>query len=190
MYNDTTFCFTIQKIMEINTTIEPTTLEKVIEQAEIDFTPAFVHGVLTAYACHDEDDKHWAILLQPDDATLDENQQQAFNDLAEIQQAIGAQLADSDLSFQLPIADNAEIRQQSLATRDWASGLWFGLQQSDSLEKISDEANIEFIRDLKSISAMPLLDDDDKHNLADLLEIQEYCRMGTIGLFLSSHKDA
>ncbi len=189
MYNNTTFCFTIQKIMTINTTIEPITLEKIIEQAEIDFTPAFVHGVLTAYACHDEDDRHWAIILQPD-STLDENQQQAFNKLADIQQAIGAQLVDSDLSFQLPIADDTSIRQQSLATRDWASGLWFGLQQNDLLEKITDETNVEFIRDLKSISAMPLLDEDDKHNLADLLEIQEYCRMGVISLFLSNHKEA
>ncbi len=189
MYNDTTFCFTIQKIMTINTTIEPITLEKIIEQAEIDFAPAFVHGVLTAYACHDENDRHWAILLQTQEQLTDK-QSQAFQQLAEMQQAIGVALADSDLSFQLPITDDASIKQQSLATRDWASGLWFGLQQNDLLEKITDETNVEFIRDLKSISAMPLLDDDDKHNLADLLEIQEYCRMGVIGLFLSNHKNS
>ncbi len=187
MYNDTTFCFTIQKIMTINATIEPTTLEKIVEQAEIDFSPAFVHGVLTAYACNDENDRHWAILLQPE-PKLDDNQQQAFNELAEIQQAIGVQLADSELSFLLPITDDGNIRQQSLQTRDWASGLWFGLQQNDLLDKVADEENIEFIRDLKKISAMPLPDEADKHNLADLLEIQEYCRIGAIGLFLSNHK--
>ncbi len=185
MYNDTTFCSTIQKIM----TIKPIMIEEITEKANIDFAPAFVHGVLTAYACHDENDRHWAILLQPE-SELTETQKQAFNELAEIQNHIATQLADSNLSFQLPLNDDDSVSTQSLATRDWASGLWFGLQKNNLLDKMSDEANIEFIRDLKSISAMPLLDEDDKDNLSDLLEIQEYCRMGTIGLFLSTHKNS
>ncbi len=169
-------------------TIKPIMIEKTIEQAVIDFSPAFVHGVLTAYACQDENDKHWAILLQPQ-ATLTEAQKQAFQTLADTQKIIAGQLADSDLSFQLPLTDNDTIKQQSLATRDWASGLWLGLQHNGLLTKITDEASVEFIQDLQRISAMPLLDGEDKHNLGDLLEIQEYCRMGTIGLFLSVHND-
>ncbi len=165
-------------------TIKAIIVGKWVEQAGIDFSPAFVHGVLTAYACQDENNNYWATLLQPQ-STLNSKQKQAFKELATAQKDIARQLADSELSFQLPCRDEATIRQQSLSTRDWASGLWLGLQHNDLLSQIEDEASAEFVGDLQRIAAMPLPDAADKENSADLLEIQEYCRMGAIGLFLS-----
>lgn len=164
-------------------TIKAITIKEWVEQADIDFSSAFVHGVLTAYACKDEHDKHWASLLQTQ-PTLNDTQKQAFQALAKAQKYISKQLADSELSFQLPINDENNIKEQALSTRDWASGFWLGLKQNKLLQQITDKTTLEFADDLQRIAAMPLPSEEDKDNLTDLLEIQEYCRMGTIGLFL------
>lgn len=161
-----------------------TTLEEMTEKAGIAFSAAFVHGVLSAYACKDSQDNRWVTLLITD-TTPDDSQKQAFNALASQQKTLAKQLADSQFSYALPSPEKEGIRAQSLLTRDWASGFWLAAEHSHLLKQVSDKASLTFFADLKRIAAMPIISENNQDNHADLLEIQEYCRMGAIGLFLS-----
>ncbi len=168
-------------------TFDTTNIENLLETADIDFSAAFSHGVLTAYCCSKTNDDSWAITLQPDIDVNDEQQKTAFQELKNLKQHIHKALQDSDLSFQPLFLDSesASIREQSLSTREWVSGFWLGLQQAGLVEAITDESSKDFLKDMRHIASMPLLDDDDSENLTDLMEVQEYCRMGVLSLFLT-----
>lgn len=171
-------------------TLDYTTTVELLDGADIDFSPAFVHGLLSAYACGDLQDNRWVTVLQADLTNVNDAQKAAFQQLATEKTALAKQLADSDFSFVLLIDETGNIREQSLSTREWASGFWLGLKQSDLLPKITDEASLDFVSDLQRIAAMPLPDESDDDSLDDLLQVQEYCRMGAVSLFLSLDNQA
>ena len=170
--------------------IEYSKVEQLLDVAGIDFSVSFVHGALSAYACGDLQDNRWVTIFQSD-LVVNDDQKNSFRQLAEHKQMIASELADSNFSFNLLINERGNIKQQVLSTREWTSGFWLGLNKSKLLEKIKDEDSLGFMRDLQQVSAMPLPSDSDKDSLEDLLQVQEYCRMGVIGLFLSlSSKEA
>ncbi len=156
-----------------------------LNDAEIDFSVSFVHGLLSAYACGDAHDNRWVSVLQADLTSVNDKQKTTFQKLAEEKQNIAKQLADSDFSFSLLIDEKGSIREQSLSTREWASGFWLGLKHCHLLEHATDESSLDFVKDLQKITAMPLLEESDQESIDDLLHVQEYCRMGAVSLFLS-----
>lgn len=166
-------------------TMDDVALIKCLENADIDFSPSFVHGVLSAYACIGDNDNAWAVLLQPELDPKNVLQKEALQSLHSYKNTIAEQLADSDLGFYPLLGESDSLREQSLATREWVSGFWLGLKENKLPTRLQDEDAQEFIGDVQRIAAMPLLDEDDADSTQDLLEVQEYCRMGTIGVFLS-----
>ncbi len=198
--------------------IDAETFALAIEKAEIHFQPAFVHGLLTAYCCDVEDAHGWATALvdniDPDNDTLTEQ----LRYLNQARNTIGTQLADSQLGFPLLLHNTAEtLHDEVLLTREWASGYYLGVQNLQLSERVAhDDLSVEFLQDLSRIVAMPLPDDDaldaasisddysdqydDSDDIydadtgddtrTDILEIQEYCRAGAIGVFLASWRDS
>ncbi|MBS9777884.1 MAG: UPF0149 family protein [Gammaproteobacteria bacterium] len=160
-------------------------ISELLDKAEIDFSVSFVHGLLSAYASGDLHDNRWVTVLQTDLSNVTEQQKGTFQKLADIKQEIVKQLADSEFPFEVMINEQGDIRDQSLSTREWASGFWLGLKHSDILKKITDETSHDFLKDLQRIAAMPLLEEADQESIDDLIQVQEYCRMGAVSLFLS-----
>ncbi|MGY0400082.1 MAG: YecA/YgfB family protein [Ostreibacterium sp.] len=167
-----------------------TSLAKSLENANIDFSPPFVHGVLSAYACIDDTDNGWAIILQPEIDSMNILQKEALNELNTYKDIIVEQLLDNNLGFQPLFSHDSSIRKQALSTREWVSGFWLAVSNKGDLVKVlQDKDSTEFIQDLQRITAMPLPNDNDIDNQQDLLEVQEYCRIGAIGLFLTLRSD-
>lgn len=167
-------------------TFDTTNLENLLEMANIDFSAAFSHGLLTAYCCSQTIDDSWLMVLQPDINPKDDEQQSAFQALKTVKQQIMEDLQDSDLSFQPLFLENVSVREQSLSTRDWVSGFWLGLQQTGIADQLTDNSAKDFLKDIKFMASMPLLEEENAENLSDLMEVQEYCRMGALSLFLSA----
>lgn len=112
--------------------------------------------------------------------------QDSTQTLANYQDKLKAQLDDPDCDYQLLLPTDDNAHQLALAIREWASGFWLGLQQSHLINNLTDSHSKEYLSDLQRISAMPLPDEADSDSLVDIAEIQEYCRMGAISLYLSS----
>lgn len=207
-----------QNETEIPQEIDSSAFATAVEQAQIDFTPAFVHGLLTAY-CSEEVNSHgWVTLLT---TALDPNHTQQTNQLRylnQVKNTIATQLSDSELSFQLLLHNTAgTLHDEVLLTKEWASGYWLGVEKTQLNERVdSDALSREFLADLTQVIAMPLPSEDDLDNSAtgeesytdnydssgeiydndsdddthaDILQIQEYCRAGAIGVFLASWSD-
>lgn len=163
------------------------TLEKWLGKADITFSASFTHGLLSAYCCQHDGNSHWAKLLITDRDAMDVSQQRAITKLEGAKQDINEQLADASLSFQLLLDDQAEnIREEVLSTREWASGFWLGIKELGFMQHCKENNAIEFMQDLQRIAAMPLPEEEDGDSHSDLIEIQEYCRMGAISLYLTS----
>lgn len=188
-----------------------------VDKVEMDFTPAFVHGVLTAYCCQVAQPHGWATALVAELDPMNITQATQLRYFNEVKNMIAAQLADSELSFQLLLNNTAEtLHDEVLLTREWASGYWLGIQSAGIDKHIeNDELSSEFINDLPQITAMPLPDEvaleaaslsegysdayDDVPDIydsdtgddtrADIMQIQEYCRAGAISVFLASWQD-
>ncbi len=182
-----------------------------IAEADMDFQPAFVHGLLSAYCCQTDAPHAWVNALvdeiDPDNAKLTE----ALRYLNQVRHTLAEQLADSELSFQLLLDNRAQtLHDEVLLTREWASGYYLGVQELNLAERLgNDDLSAEFLNDLARIVAMPLPNDDDIDSASvtaaysdhydpndeddngddtrsDIMEIQEYCRAGAIGVFLAS----
>lgn len=205
-----------QNDAKITTEIDPKAFADAVSLAEINFTSAFVHGLLTAYCCEEENSHGWATTLiddiDPDNETLTTQ----LRYLNQVKNAMGAQLSDSELGFQLLLDNSAEtLHDEVLLTREWASGYLLGVEALGLTERVKDDdLSTEFLADLPQIAAMPLPDEDeieaasisddysDNYDASediydqdtgddtrtDILEIQEYCRAGAIGVFLASWK--
>lgn len=169
-------------------TIDYTTLESDLDKADCDFTAAFTHGLLSAYCCTNNQNNDWALIIFSDLDKMNVSQQETIKTLTQLKAHLTEQLADSELGYQLLTDTSSDLSAQVLSTREWTSGFWLGLQRSE-LKKI-DESSLEFIKDLSAIAAMPIPEDNDEANLTDLMEIQEYCRMGVISLYLTQHKES
>lgn len=169
--------------------IDYATMKKLTNIAEIHFSPAFVHGVLTVYAMLEGNDNRWVNAFYDDLSRLTDRQKDGLQTLAKAKEKIKRQLADSQLGFQLLSRSDVDVREQTLLTREWVSGYWLGLKRAQLMEKIEDTASLEFIEDLQRIAAMPLPEGDDQDSLSDLIHVQEYCRMGAISVFLSLSND-
>lgn len=168
------------------------TIGKNTEQSTYaEFSPAFIHGVLSAYCCQEkyDDPKSWQSLLLPDFDEHNSEQKKLLEVFIVAKATIHRQLQSNDFVFALPDCDDDSLSAQVLATREWASGFWLAVEQSQLAQAVYDTDATEFIGDLQRIAAMPLPAEDEEENpdnQADLIEIQEYCRMGVIGLFLSA----
>lgn len=163
------------------------TVEKWLGKANIDFSASFSHGLLTAYCCNHRSQTEWQTALLPEYDPLDVIQQTAIQQLEEIKNEINEALADASFSYQLLLDDaTEEVRDTALSTREWASGLFLGIKNIELETQLSDEDSLEFIQDLQRIAAMELPEESDLETLSDLIEIQEYCRIGAIGLYLTS----
>lgn len=203
--------------IETDSCIDENDFSAAVDNAEIDFTPAFVHGLLCAYCCQVEQPHGWATALvtelDPENA-MQTTQLRYFN---EAKNTVAAQLADSELSFQLLLNNTAEtLHDEVLLTREWASGYWLGVQSAGIDKQVeNDELSSEFIKDLPQITSMPLPDEtaletasvsdgysdayDDEPDIydsdrgddtrIDIMEIQEYLRAGAMSVFLASWQD-
>lgn len=165
--------------------IDYTDLVKNLENAGVDFSLSFVHGVLTAFACKNSTDKRWATVLAPEIDPMNLTQKEALNALSDIGKNLTQSLSAEDFSFALLIDEDTDVQQQALETREWASGFWLGIKEAQLVTVFSDADSHDFLKNLQRIAAMPLPDADDTDSLYDLLELQEYCRMGAIDLFLN-----
>lgn len=198
-------------------TINENDFAAAVDKAEMDFTPAFVHGVLTAYCCQVDQPHGWATALVAELDPMNVTQTTQLRYFNEVKNTIAAQLADSELGFQLLLNNTAEtLHDEVLLTREWASGYWLGVQNASIDQQVSDdELSSEFINDLPQITAMPLPDEtaletaslsdgysdeyDDAPDIydqdtgddtrTDIMQIQEYCRAGAMSVFLTSWKD-
>lgn len=203
-----------QNATEMLSEIDANAFAEAVERAKIAFTPAFVHGVLTAYCSEEAHSHSWATALTSEIAPNDDEQTTQLRYLNQVKNVIGTQLSDAELGFQLLLHNTAEtLHDEVLLTKEWASGYWLGVEETQLAERVSnDELSREFLDDLAQILAMPLPDEDDLENASetdgysdhydssseiydndheddtrtDILEIQEYCRAGAIGVFLAS----
>lgn len=188
-----------------------------VDNAKIDFTPAFVHGMLTAYCCQVEQPHGWATALVSNLSPMNNIQTTQLRYFNEAKNTIAAQLADSELSFQLLLNNTADtLHDEVLLSREWASGYALGIQNSAIAQQVAgDELASEFLNDLPQITGMPVPDDtaletaslsdgytdvyDDVPDIydqdtgddtrIDIMEIQEYLRAGAMSVFLASWQD-
>lgn len=202
-----------QTVTDTADDIDAAAFAKAIDLAKIAFTPAFVHGLLSAYCCEEENAHGWATLLVSDIDPSNETLTTQLRYLNRARNIIGTQLSDSELSFSLLLDNRAEtLHDEVLLTREWASGYLLGVESLALNERVGDDDfSSEFLSDLAQIAAMPLPDDDalaaasvsdgytDHYDSSDefydqdggddtrsdILEIQEYCRAGAIGVFLT-----
>lgn len=163
------------------------TLEQWLLNADIDFSTSFSHGLLTAYCCKHRLRVDWPEILIPHFDKKNLNHQTLIKQCRTLQQEITEQLADENFSFQLLLNEDAEnIRDEVLSFREWVSGFWLGLQNMALAPQAIETQSLEFMKDLPKIVSIDLPDNDDSGTLADLIELQEYCRVGVVTLFLAS----
>ncbi len=158
------------------------------EQVHGEFSPAFIHGWLCAYSCQTkyDDPETWRPVLLPDYNHQDNEQSNSLQAFIAAKQAITEKLHSSELAFTLPYDENDDSYTQAMVTRDWASGFWLAAEQTRLAKLVTHAEAAEFLADLPRIAAMPLPQADDTDSLVDLMEIQEYCRVGVMGVFLSA----
>ncbi len=165
-------------------------IEKQLARADIEFSASFVHGLLTAFSCDTPSKHNWAGLLVDELNPKDIMQKDALTYLKTVQVGITELIALDEFSFKLLIDDDAGVGAETESTIDWASGFWLGVQKIGLENILKDEQSVEFFRDLKQITMMPIPDFDSKEDEVetqkDLFEIQEYLRMLVISLYLSS----
>lgn len=163
-------------------TIDITTLKTNLKKAGCDFSLAFVHGVLTASCCHQTDDEDWGtVLFAKPLATIE--QMTALKDLSILKDNLTKQLSDNELRFDLLLDSHLPVAQQALQTREWISGFLLGIKRNKLI--ITDMISKEFLSDLTRLVAMPIPEIETEENLADLVEIQTYCQIGVITLYLT-----
>ncbi|PIE45646.1 MAG: hypothetical protein CSA45_01960 [Gammaproteobacteria bacterium] len=162
-------------------------LTPLIEQTGSSFSPEFVHGLLTAHCFDSTRSRNWALILLPNTDSISPDQKEAIRLLEAVQSKIQQQLDSDDFSFRLPDSSSDSITEQTLATREWVSGYWLGIKETTLIGSIKDIEVREFFQDIKQISAMPLPkhmpENSDADNFTDLMEIQEYCRIGVISTY-------
>lgn len=163
------------------------TFEQWLLDADIDFSAAFSHGLLTAYCCKHSRRVDWAEILIPHFDKMNVSHKALVKECRGFQQTISEQLADEHFSFQLLLNEQADnIRDEVLSFREWVSGYWLGLQNLSLPPQAIETQSLEFIKDLPKIVSIALPENEDSGTLADLIELQEYCRVGVVSLFLAS----
>lgn len=168
-------------------TTDYTTFEQWLLALDIDFSTSFSHGLLAAYCCKHSRRVDWPEILIPHFDKMNVSHQTFIKQGKVFQQEISDQLADENFTFQLLLDDQAEtLRDEVLGLREWVSGYWLGLQNISLPPQAIETQSLEFMKDLPKIAGVALPDDNDSDTLADLIELQEYCRVGAISLFLAS----
>lgn len=158
---------------------------------------------------HDHDDE--------DEAQRQSELESVFKYLRQLKNQIADTLSDNELNFDIDIGEPANLFEEVFYTREWASGYYLGLEHAGVYPFIEhDEDSVEFFKDLAPISAMPLPDEEDYLEATDainhytdaydadleeeinelddmqkdLAEIEEYLRIGAVGLFIASYQHA
>lgn len=166
-------------------------LTQSLNNLDIDFSASFSHGVLFALNCflpsNEKIVNNFIELIVNDSSEHHDNQSILRDILEETIETIRKALQQDPFTFQ-PLIDKSSISLETESVKDWASGLILGIEQNKS--KINDKKfsinSQEFLKDLGSIALMPVLDEIDGASEADLMEIEEYLRMGAIGLYFDS----
>lgn len=164
-----------------------------LDNIGIEFSKSFSEGVLFALNCSQlskaklsqrfidlvtslpaDDDEGHAILTDLIETSLDEMQQT---------------LSRSPFGYE-PIFDKTDLVVESESVKDWAGGFFLGINdvKADLIGKLS-ETSREFLSDIESIASMPTLEVSDESSEVDLVEIEEYLRMGAIGVYFDSRND-
>lgn len=168
-------------------TTDYSTFEQWLLAADIDFSTSFAHGLLTAYCCKHSRRVDWPEILIPHFDKMNLSHKELVKQCQAFQQEISDQLADENFSFQLFLDEQAEsLRAEVLSLREWVSGYWMGLQNLSLPPQAIEAQSLEFMKDLPKIVSVSLPDEDDSGTVADLVELQEYCRVGVVSLFLAS----
>lgn len=168
-------------------TIDITTLDMDLKKVGCEFSLAFVHGLLAASCCQATDDADWINVLFSKTAYKTE-QKAMIKTLFLLKNDLDQALGDSQLAFDLLLDKHLPIAQQTLQTRDWISGFLLGIKRKKLT--VSDTISQEFISDLTRLAAMPIPEAETEDNAADLTEIQTYCQIGVITLYLTQTKPA
>ncbi len=150
-------------------------LNQLLQQAEIGINPAELHGFLTGLICGNVADEQWQSLLfkftnddQAYPATLMESSESLFQDT---QNLLRNPLS---FNFRLFLPNNETTCEDVFAQADALSGwinhflLGLGLMQKD-LDKQTGEVG-EGLDDLQEIAKLSYDEDEDKQELADAVE--------------------
>ncbi|MBY4676900.1 UPF0149 family protein [Marinobacterium arenosum] len=111
--------------------------------------------------------------------------------LLALYQASLAQLQATDFSFQLLLPDDeVELAQRVQMLANWCTGFLsgFGLHGQHSDASLSAETR-ETLNDLGQIAQIALDVEETDENEADLMEVQEYVRMGCLMVFTECNGD-
>lgn len=175
-----------------------TTIQQQLDHLQIESTAAEVHGQLCGLLCTCDSSRAkslWfaAVLssFQNRPGELSEKASVNSGALAELDRLFGTtceQLDSEDMNFALLIeTDSVVAIERMVCLADWCSGFVYGFGMGtggkDKSEKLPEDTN-ELIEDFLNISRFkPDNDspgDDDDHNDADLVEIEEYIRVGVL----------
>lgn len=168
-------------------------LTQPLQDLGVDFSASFTHGVLFALNCsHQNRDKLAALFIE----TIADTSENKADEHTVLLDLIEQTLEDIDDILQQdpfqfePILDKSNQLVESESIKDWASGLIFGIEQLKT-KTLNPSAQYsknsqEFLQDIESIALMPTLNENDQASESDLMEIEEYLRMGAIGLYFDN----
>lgn len=146
-----------------------------IEQQNWWFSPAYAHGVLSALVACDEAARYAEFLFfeqEPNPIA-----QQIFSKMAS---QIDAALRLETLSFQLLLPREVKLSWQAEALADWALAV---SRVFEVLQPPVDDEAFEFTQDIASIAELNPDVVDHDHNQRQLMELEEYCRVGIVLVF-------
>lgn len=150
-------------------------LNALIEQQNWWFSPAYAHGILSALVACDEAARYGEFLFFEQEPN--EWARQVFPKMAE---QIEASLRLETLNFQLLLPRDVKLGWRAEALADWAlavSRVFEVLQPP-----VEDEA-LEFTQDIFNIAELNPDVVDHGHNQRQLMELEEYCRVGIVLVF-------
>ncbi|MDO4434913.1 MAG: UPF0149 family protein [Cardiobacteriaceae bacterium] len=154
------------------TTLDYQAFYELLNQQNAWFSPSYAHGVLSALVAIDKVERYPQFLFfqeSPNDLM-----QKAFAMLA---QHIENSLKLETLSYQLMLPTETSLSWRAEALTDWAlavTRVW-----SELSPEVAGEAE-EFVQDVASIADLDTQLVDHDHNQRQLMEVEEYCRVGIV----------
>lgn len=153
-------------------------LNSLIENRVWWFTPAELHGILTALTAFKRPADWPAMLALGNDEAADAA-------IPDIQQHIEASLEEADLSYRALLDDSGQLDARAESLSMWAEGFSLTaayLREAGHLPEL-DDASIDFLSDLAEIAKLDSALPDTEENQRLLTDLEEHARMGSLMLY-------
>ena len=160
-------------------------LKSEIERLDCWYAPSEMQGMLSAFTAFGGEKYIKNIFI------LDKTEEEKF--VNEVQKEISEQLQDIEFGYQLVLEEEAMPKERAEQFVSWIYGFLnvfaFLQQEKEFAPQIKQlEADInEYIQDIKEFSKLDTNLEPSDANLTMLLNLEEYCRMGVIMIYIRMH---